>query len=163
MDLKTIRKPSQIFWSRASSSNLAMPPGVWSFGISFLERSAEIITDRDFLVTALEVEENIYYEHNNFSELVTNYTWDISSYSPLVISAVERGREEGLPITFNYGALVRFVRWLGQVSKAHKWQRFRCYFGWVEEGKPKEFLVGEGNFTAFVPTAGPPSLSSPSS
>lgn len=118
----------------ATPHALGIPASVSSFGISFVERSEDLVSERDFLVTALQVLQHIYDTRDNRSEIVTNWVWDLDppSSTPLNISAVGRGLEEGLPITFTNSAMVLFVRWLGQISRAHKWEIFRCHYGWRE-------------------------------
>ncbi|KAI4130892.1 MAG: hypothetical protein LQ338_001489 [Usnochroma carphineum] len=123
----------KIYWSTLPHG-LAGPLGYSSFGINFIERSEELVSDRAFFVTALEVMEDIYYNNPNRSEIVTSYTGHYRPRipPPLNISAVGRGLEPGIPTTFTNAAMVRFVRWLGQISRAHRWETFGCYIGWVE-------------------------------
>ncbi|KAL8685584.1 MAG: hypothetical protein Q9218_007670 [Villophora microphyllina] len=130
-------------------------PEISAFGISYDSHSSEHVTDYNFLITALQTMENIYDTSPNFSQAITNYAW--VTYDPTVslnISAVGRGLEEGLPITFTNGAMVLFLRWLAQISHEQgtwRWVEFSCFFYWQQgpERQVQNFLVAEGNFTAF--------------
>lgn len=126
------------------------PGPVGYFGITWTNRSREVVSDRDFLLTAVEVVEDIYNNHGNASEVVTHYQGPAVLMNPnaLDISAVGRGREPGLSITFNNAAMVLFTRWLVQVFGSHRWYEFYCEFGTVVEGKPVSFVVARGKYTA---------------
>lgn len=128
------------------------------FGIKLLQRSEEVISEHDFVVPLLQIVANIYENHNNGSELVTSYAWPNRPHNPgggLTIRAIGRGLEEGLPITFNYSALVLFTRWLGQRYKPYKWTKFQCIYTWKEgEGEREIFTVAEGNYTSYRTSGG---------
>lgn len=127
-----------------------------AFGIAWGDHTQTRIKDHNFLVTALEIMENIYEEHSEYDELVSNYTWgaDFGLPPPLNISAVDRGKEVGKPYTFSYGALVLFIRWLGQTTPPFQRIAFKCYFTWLPgPGQvPQEFEVAEGVYTPWQNT-----------
>lgn len=126
-----------------------------AFGIAWGEHTEEKIKDHNFLVTALEIMENIYEEHSNYDELVSNYAWGSDfGTPPLNISAVGRGKDVGKPYTFNNGAMVLFIRWLGQTTPPFRRITFRCYFTWLPgPGQvPQEFEVAEGIYTPWENT-----------
>ncbi|KAL8682516.1 MAG: hypothetical protein Q9186_001463 [Xanthomendoza sp. 1 TL-2023] len=136
-----------------------MPKNVFSFGITILERSQDLVSDRDFLVPLIEVVENVYRNHRNASAVVRSYAWPRSDMG-MRIGAIDRGRDEELSIAFNYDAMVLFTRWLGQSYKPYMWTKFQCHYGWRVDGEVRKMVVAEGNFTSFK-TAGPPILEQP--
>lgn len=126
-----------MFWSKPATvpQSLGGPLNFSTFGIDFIERSNETVSDRSFLVSALWVVDDIYHNHNNRSEIVRNYKWGdvVPGYPPVLnISAVGRGLDPGSPFAFNNAAMVLFIGWLGQISRAHRWETFGCYFGVLE-------------------------------
>ena len=139
-------------------------PNVTGFGTRILSHSSEVTTDYWFLLTLLSIEANIYDFYRNWSSTVENYVVKRASptrppsSTPLNISAVGRGREPDIPVTFNYGALVLMLRWLGQTSgsrrpdmvpRTWKWVEFECVFWWREHagGNSSVYTVAIGNFT----------------
>ncbi len=141
-------RDSGISWSDEPVPFASAYPYPSSFGIKLLERSEELVPDRDFTVPLIEVVENIYNNRNNGSELVREYAWPNNAIG-LRIGAIQGGLEEGLPITFTNRLMVRYSRWLGQVYKPHKWTKFQCIYGWFINGKIHNFVIAEGNFTSF--------------
>ncbi|KAL8935941.1 MAG: hypothetical protein Q9216_005184 [Gyalolechia sp. 2 TL-2023] len=155
------RKPFPAAMLDASNIN----PNITGIALSYEEHSEEFLPDQNYLVTGLYTLENIYHTHRNVSEVVTNYVYDYTSepYNSTVlnISAVGRGREEGLPITFDYWWLVTFIRFFVEASRGvtYKWLTFGCYFLWLQEsGDSENFPVASGNFT---PLAHLPWMASP--
>ena len=141
-------------------------PNVNAFGTRILSHSSELTTDYWFLLTLLSIEANIYDFYRNWSSTVDNYVFKRANpprpslSTPLNISAVGRGREPDIPITFNYGALVLMLRWLGQTSgsghskmvpRTWKWVEFACVFRWKEHagGNSSDYTVAVGNFTPY--------------
>ncbi|KAI4229658.1 MAG: hypothetical protein L6R36_000705 [Xanthoria steineri] len=139
---------SGISWSDEPVPFASANPYPSSFGIKLLERSEELVPDRDFTVPLIEVVENIYNNRNNRSELVREYAWPNDAIG-LRIGAVQGGLEEGLPITFTNRLMVQYSRWLAQVYKPYKWTKFQCIYGWFINGKFHNFVIAEGNFTSF--------------
>lgn len=124
---------------------------ITGIGLSYVEASEDDVSDRNYLVTDLLALEDIYNTRRNYSEVVTNYVYTNDNQTVLNISAVNQGREEGLPITFDSAALVLFVRFLGEASRGrtYRWCKFYCQFSWQQEsGESEAFIVAEGNFTA---------------
>ncbi len=122
-----------MIWSKpATVPHSLSPPGFSTWGINFIERSNVTVSDRFFLVSALWVLDDIYQNHNNQSEIVRNYKFGefVPGYPPLLnISAVGRGLDAGSLFAFNNAAMVLFVGYLGEVSRAHRWETFGCYIG----------------------------------
>ena len=69
--------------------------------------------------------------------------------SPINITAVGRGLEEGLPIAFTNRAMVQFIRNFAQsVRSPWAWVEFECSYSWDEPGKGRtRDLVAKGKFT----------------
>ena len=146
------------------TSPLSLSPQITGIAIGSTEWSEHLVPNRNFLITGLQILEDIYNTRKNASELVMNYVYtssplDLSpNFTALNISAVGRGREAGLPITFDNAALVLFIRFLGQVTprpsgplfvgRAYSWYKFQCQFSWERDGESESFVVAEGNFTA---------------
>ncbi|KAL9014048.1 MAG: hypothetical protein Q9173_001298 [Seirophora scorigena] len=175
----TIGKPGlmegpaeRVLWQRVSSPSArsdelssSIGPEINGIGIGILESSAELVPDRKFLVTGLQVLEDIYSKHRNYDEVATNYVYTtgghdfVPNFEALNISVVGRGREAGLPITFDNGVLALFVRFLGQWTprppgpafngQANRWCRIQCQFSWQQEngteslqGAPPDSFLG---------------------
>lgn len=150
------------------TSPLRLSPAIVGIGVSVSEWSTQLVPDRNFRDTALFILEDIYNTRPNASEIVTApyvYTVDGRPFFPILtalnISAVGRGREAGLPITFDNAALVMFTRFIGLFApgidgpgndrRAYAWCRFQCQLAWKREGEAvaHAWVVAEGNFTAF--------------
>ncbi|KAL8680740.1 MAG: hypothetical protein Q9186_003087 [Xanthomendoza sp. 1 TL-2023] len=145
----------QAFWTKIPPSVHRPSAGSFGqityFGITWTNRSKTSVSDRDFLLTGVEVLEDIYNNHANASEVVRHYQGPTVLMNPpgLNIAAVGRGVEPGLPITFNNAAMVLFTRWLVQAFPPYRWYEFNCEYGVVVAGKPVSFVVAKGQYTAF--------------
>ena len=114
------------------------PSIIGYFGVRFMNTSTTFATWHDFMLTAVEVQEYIYYNYGNQSENlapVENFRWAVypPQYSlPLAynISAVGRGLEPNTAVTLSYPRLVLFTRWMVQIAR-HPWTNntFECSFG----------------------------------
>ncbi|KAL8819076.1 MAG: hypothetical protein Q9223_002412 [Gallowayella weberi] len=127
------------------------PGDISYFGITWTDRSKATVSDRDFLLTGVEVLEDIYYNRGkNASDVVIHYQGPTVLMNPpaLNISAIGRGVEPDLQITFDTTAMVLFTRWLVQAFQPYKWYEFHCEYGVVVEGKPVTFVVAKGTYTA---------------
>ncbi|KAL8652058.1 MAG: hypothetical protein Q9210_002908 [Variospora velana] len=106
----------------ATELSSRLSPEINGIGIGILEWSISLVPDRNFLVTTLHILNDIYDTRPNSTEVAPNYTYKTSpddftpNFTALNISAVGQGREVGLPITFDNGALALFVRFLGQMT-----------------------------------------------
>lgn len=150
--------------ARSDELSSRIGPEIDAIAISILEWSAELVPDRNFLVTGLQVLEDIYSKHRKYNEVATNYVYTtgpddfVPNFEALNVSAVGRGREAGLPITFDNGALALFVRFLGQGTprplgpafdgQAYRWCRIRCEFSWQRENGSESYSIAEGVFKA---------------
>ena len=115
-----------------------LDPSIGYFGVRFIDTSTTFATWHDYMLTAVEIEEKIYYDYGNRSEdlaPVTNFRWLV--YPPQFpfplaynISAIGRGLEPNTAVTLSYPRLVLFTRWMVQVSR-HPWTNntFECSFG----------------------------------
>ncbi|KAI4177633.1 MAG: hypothetical protein LQ346_007621 [Caloplaca aetnensis] len=125
----------KVFWSKPATvpHSLGGPLGFATWGIDFIERSNATVSDRKFLVSALWVLDDIYHTRNNGSEVVRNYQFGGGvdfGYPPILnISAVGRGRDPASPFAFNNAAMALFIAYLGQISRARRWETFGCYLG----------------------------------
>ena len=160
-------------WSGAEAPSIAtelsthLDPSIRGFGTTIKEHSTELVSDREYIMSAVILVENIYDTNSNYTELVQNYERkqrvQLPWWAQFNISAVGRGKEEGLPITFNNGAMVLFIRWLAQTSnrnRTYRWATFDCIFKWQQaDGEVQRFVVAEGNFTSSAP---PPPRTPPS-
>ncbi|KAL8901983.1 MAG: hypothetical protein Q9207_004926 [Kuettlingeria erythrocarpa] len=161
----------------ADTSPLRLSPAIVGIGLSTSEWSSQLVPDRNFRDTALFILGDIYNTRPNASEMLTApyvYTIDqrpfISNITAMNISAVGRGREAGLPITFDNAALVMFMQFLGLMApgvdgpgserRAYAWCKFQCQFAWKQEGEQvaHAWVVAEGNFTALPKVPFAPSL-----
>ncbi|KAL8989178.1 MAG: hypothetical protein Q9177_001879 [Variospora cf. flavescens] len=165
--------PDQVvhrFWApqpfaRGTESSSRISPEITGIAVGFPERSTELVPDRNLLVSTLLILHDIYDTRPNSSELATKYIYKtapddfVPNFTVVNISAVGRGREVGLPITFDNGALALFMRFLGEVTprpsgpegegKAYKRVSFIFYFSWRTENETSEsFPVAEGRFEA---------------
>lgn len=145
----------ETFWSQMSdtppsavNNDPFVNPG--GFGVTVLSRSEEVVSYREFLIPALQVLERIYGDCPDYSEVVDHYAWP-NEEKGLRVSAVGRGQEKGLPITFNNRAMAVCMRWMGQTLLPYKWTYFQFVFRWKEE----RYIVAEGNFTIY-PTGSRP-------
>ncbi|KAL8703286.1 MAG: hypothetical protein Q9201_003527 [Fulgogasparrea decipioides] len=145
----------------ALASDLNLPPNITSLALAVPSHSEEKTSEYNFLLTVITTLQAIYDENPNRSELVTRYIWPppsppSSNAIAINISAVGRGREEGSPITFNYGALALCLRMIGEcssLSAAYRWLEFEFQIGWSQrEGEATTaYAVARGNFTAIEP------------
>ncbi|KAL8748928.1 MAG: hypothetical protein Q9184_007018, partial [Pyrenodesmia sp. 2 TL-2023] len=85
---------------KKNTSPLTLDPSITGISIGTTEWSAELVPDRNFLSTALQILEDIYKTRPDASEIVTTpyvYTSSPLDFSPnftaLNVSAVGRGRE----------------------------------------------------------------------
>ncbi|KAI4099235.1 MAG: hypothetical protein L6R37_006037 [Teloschistes peruensis] len=135
-------------------------PQIEGIGVGTLSHSSERVTDYQFMLTALRTLEEFYYTHpynNNSAIPLLNYTGLFPApYIALNVSAIGRGREAGLPITFTNAALVVFLRWLAQSSVMFgqgtwSWVEFDCQFSWRRRrgNESTSDFVARGNFTVF--------------
>ena len=151
----------------ATELSTHLDPSIRGFGTTIKEHSKELVSDRSYIMSALILVEHIYDTNSNYTEPVQNYELQHRVQYPWFaqfnISAVGRGKEEGLPITFNNGAMVLFIRWLAQTSdrnRTYRWATFDCVFNWQQPGgEQQRFVVAEGNFTSSAP---PPPRTPPS-
>lgn len=125
-----------------------------------MNTSTTFSTWHDFMLTAVEIEEAIYYDYSNRSDdgaPVTNFKW--MTFPPHVqyplaynISAIGRGLEPNTAVTLTYTRLVLFTRWMVQVAR-HPWTNstFECAFGLRgAPGQPFEIVpVGRGWFAPY--------------
>ncbi|KAL8918426.1 MAG: hypothetical protein Q9208_007331 [Pyrenodesmia sp. 3 TL-2023] len=156
-------KPAKLSATRDTSRTI--DPSITGISLGTIEWSPDTIPDRNLLVTTVLILEDIYNTRPNASEIVTTpyvYTSGPDDLSPnftaLNISAVGRGREAGLPITFDNAALVMCMSFLGQVTprprelgsdgRTYRWFRFQYGISWRWEGEDRYDDVAEGNFTA---------------
>ncbi|KAL9018872.1 MAG: hypothetical protein Q9185_003843 [Variospora sp. 1 TL-2023] len=152
-------------FARGTEPSSRISPEITGIALGYPETSIELVPDRNFLVSNLQVLHDIYDTRPNSSELATSYIYKtvpdafVPNFTVVDISAVGRGREVGLPITFDNGALALFMRFVGEVTprpsgpegegKAYKWVRFICQFSWrMENGTDESFTVAEGRFEA---------------
>ena len=162
-------------WSGADPPSMAtelsthLDPTIRGFGTKIKEHSKELVSDRSYIMSALSLVEHIYDTNSNYTELVKNYQRKPHVQFPRAasfnISAVGRGQEEGIPVTFNNDAMVLFIRWLAQTSdrnRTYRWATFDCVFNWRQpDGELQRFVVAEGNFTSSAPPPPRPPPSTP--
>ncbi|KAL8707325.1 MAG: hypothetical protein Q9220_007637 [cf. Caloplaca sp. 1 TL-2023] len=156
--------PSQILWTPLPPSSDPqrtkdpLTPRYAGFGIAYIARSPTPSPLANFYITALQIQEKIYYTlSENASTVIEHWICDTTpGYpTPLNVTAVGRGLDDPSSslYAFTGKALVRFVRWLGQVDRQpREWEFFRCYFITVDEGERGGFQrveVARANFTAF--------------
>ena len=118
-------------------------------------RQPDYVSTYNFLMTCLEVAENIFHTLPNrgvgTQVAVDNYYWDGPTV-PINISAVGKGLDNRLPIAFTSHRLILFVRFLGQIGRPFRWCNFECHFGWTKKGERRRRVdvVAEGRFEAFI-------------
>lgn len=59
----------------ASAFSSRIGPNITAIGLGYLEYSQDVVSDRNYLVTGLQVLEDVYNTRRNYSELVTNYVY----------------------------------------------------------------------------------------
>ena len=88
------------------------------------------------------------------------YTWPRQE-GGLKIRANGLGLDASLPVAFDNRAMVEFTRFMSGVFLAYKWTTFHCVYGLFIDGDTWNFVVADGNFTAFAVERLPPILEGP--